>query len=66
MYKSFSVKFMDGSLNGAVRYYSSLSTARRVARRFVKRPCGGVIFSRPCCEIFGVSYDRSVLLDVIF
>lgn len=35
--KTYKVELFDGPMNGAIRYYDSLSTAKRVARSYVTR-----------------------------
>jgi len=34
---AYKVEFYDGPLNGGIRFYKSLSTARRVAKSYVTR-----------------------------
>ena len=35
--KTYKVELYDGPMNGAIRYYDSLATAKRVARSYVTR-----------------------------
>ena len=35
--KCYKVELFDGPMNGAIRYYDSLATAKRVARSYVTR-----------------------------
>lgn len=42
--KTYKVELFDGPMNGAIRYYDSLSTAKRVARSYVTKNRGLGIF----------------------
>lgn len=66
--KPFKVEFVDGPLNGAIRYYSSLAAARSAARRYVRRPLSGrFLFKFPSCEIFFINdLWQEKFLEVVY
>lgn len=59
----FKVEFWNGDKNGMVRYYESVTVARAVAKRYVRR-CYQLSCS-PYCEIYSIDKYRPAFFEFI-